>query len=85
MEERMKILKLLEDGKITAEEAVKLLEAIKEGEPLYKVIFKEAGEAITSTMNSVAETLKNVSSTIADKLKKECEKVAEKVKHKENK
>lgn len=81
MEERMKILKLLEEGKITAEEAVKLLEAVKEGEPIHKIIIREAGETISSAITSVADILKNVSSIVA----KEAEKIAEKLKSKEKK
>lgn len=85
MEERMKILKMLEEGKITAEEAVKLLEAIKDIEPGYKIVIKEAGEAVSSAVSSVADMLKNVSHTIAEKIKQKAEKVAEKTKTQQKK
>lgn len=34
-QERLKVLSMLEDGKITAEEAAKLLESLKRGGPMY--------------------------------------------------
>jgi gas vesicle protein len=61
MEERKRILKMLEEGKITAEEAAKLLEAIKE--PPY------IGKSVNEILTHVTEVLKEVSSTVRDSVK----------------
>ncbi len=58
MDERMRILKLLEEGKITADEAARLLEALK-GEPHYKGpsfwasgLAKTITDAVTSSLRA---------------------------------
>lgn len=81
MEEKMRILKLLEDGKINAEEAVKLLEALKETEsPERAVIMKGVVKGIGETMESVATIMKEVSVTVAERIKEKTKEAAEKIK-----
>jgi len=69
MEERLRILKLLEEGKITAEEAYKLLEALeaKEGETKKEKeeesfnlgeIFKMVGETVKASLSGIPEIIK---------------------------
>jgi len=70
MEERLRILKLLEEGKITAEEAYKLLEALgtKEGgtekekkeEESFNLgeIFKMVGETVKASLSGIPEIIK---------------------------
>lgn len=54
MNERMKILKLLEEGKITAEEAARLLEAVAESEPKRRRgFFKHGMEAFSDVMSDM--------------------------------
>jgi len=61
MDERMRILKLLEEGKITADEAVRLLEALKEGkregEEVGPSLFRMVGSVISDTMRTVPKIL----------------------------
>jgi len=68
MVERLKILKMLEEGKITAEEAYKLLEALevkgkkadkKEEESFnFGEIFKMVGETVKASLSGIPEIIK---------------------------
>ncbi|HDL59939.1 MAG TPA: hypothetical protein ENH14_00625, partial [candidate division WOR-3 bacterium] len=70
MEERLKILKMLEEGKITAEEAYKLLEALetkerktereKKEEESFNLgeIFKMVGETVKASLSGIPEIIK---------------------------
>jgi DUF4097 and DUF4098 domain-containing protein YvlB len=62
MDERMRILKLLEEGKITVEEAVKLLEAIKgeRGEKESpKNAFKMVGSVVSDTLGMIPHIIES--------------------------
>jgi len=72
MEERMRILKLLEDGKINAEEAARLLEALKEEERPHK-------ESIIAITKSVSDLLKGISETVSEAVKEKTKQTTEKV------
>ena len=80
MEERMRILKLLEDGKINAEEAAKLLEVLKEAEGSERaVIMKGIVKGIGEAMESVSTLMKEVSATVAEKVREKANEATEKI------
>ena len=67
MDERMRILKLLEEGKITPEEAAKLLEALKEEkmkeeEPSGNV-FKMVGNVVSETLGMIPHIIESAFQT----------------------
>jgi len=71
MEERMKILRMLEEGKITADEAAKLLDALKEEPKRPHRMFISPHDVIDDVMDSVSHIVKGVSESIKGKLRGE--------------
>ncbi len=81
MDEKMRILKLLESGKINAEEATKLLEALKESEISERaVIVKKVVNRVGETMESMAALMKEISVTVVEKVKEKTKEATERLK-----
>jgi hypothetical protein len=77
MEEKMKILKLLEEGKISAEEAIKLLEALKGVEPPHKDIVKGVSQMIECASGVVKDISRTISEAVKEKMREATEKAKE--------
>ena len=71
MEERIKILRMLEEGKITADEAAKLLDVLKEEPKHPHRMFISPHDVIDDVMDSVSHIVKGVSESIKGKLRGE--------------
>jgi gas vesicle protein len=70
MEERMKVLKMLESGKIKAEEAVKLLDALKDPEiPHRSIVIKGMNEVMESISNIMKDVSRTIGETVKEKMK----------------
>ena len=67
MEERMRILKMLEEGKLNVEEAAKLLEALREPEKQH--IIKVGTTVAKSVTDLIREISEAVSGVVKEKTK----------------
>ncbi|MCK4353519.1 hypothetical protein KAW65_08960 [candidate division WOR-3 bacterium] len=78
MEERLRIIKLLESGKITPAEAAKLLETLKGPEfPGRAVSIIKVG---TTIAESVSDLLKEVSETVSETIREKSKEATQKAK-----
>lgn len=71
MEERMKVLKMLEEGKISADDAAKLLEALGEGPVRRHKIFFSPSQIAGEVADSLSSFFKALSEAIKEGVKKE--------------
>lgn len=67
-QERMKILELLDQGKITATEAANLLEALKASDNQERVWDDEAKRSVQEKVNRFSQNVEGLSKDIGDKL-----------------
>jgi len=65
MDERMKILQMLEDGKITADEAAKLLEAVSRHRPRRHTVGVDS-EVVGDVMDGVSGVMESIPGIIAE-------------------
>jgi len=67
-QERMKILELLDQGKITATEAAHLLEALKASDNQERIWDDNARKSIQEKVNKFSQNVESVSKDVSDKL-----------------
>lgn len=77
MEEKLRILKLLEIDKISVKEAIALLEALKETELPHKSFVIKG---INEVMDSVSSIMKDISQIVSDTVRKKVKDATEKAK-----
>ncbi|MDR1914211.1 MAG: hypothetical protein LBQ68_07015, partial [Clostridiales bacterium] len=66
--ERLKILELLENGKITADDAANLLEALKSSEDSDKFWDEETSKNLHEKVSKLAQNVEGVSKDVGDRL-----------------
>ena len=89
-EERMQILKMVEEGKINADEGVKLFEALKTGTPSVSFeekfnkfakdtgdFFKEIGDKVNEMYKKAEPKIKDATKTVVAKTAKVCDNISQ--------